>query len=81
MVRDATTGRIDGVRYEELAPMLLNEAQRQQQMIAAQAKANAAQALEIRDLKQQVAELNDLKREMRAALQELKSKDQLVAKR
>jgi hypothetical protein len=81
VVRDATTGRIDGVRYEELAPMLLNEAQRQQQMIAAQAKANAAQALEIRDLKQQVAELNDLKREMRAALQELKSKDQLVAKR
>jgi hypothetical protein len=67
-------GRIDGVRYDELAPMLLNEAQRQQQKIT-------AQAAEIRDLKKQVAELNDLKQEMRAALRELKSKDQFVAKR
>jgi uncharacterized protein involved in exopolysaccharide biosynthesis len=54
--------------------MLLNEAQRQQQKIT-------AQAAEIRDLKKQVAELNDLKQEMRAALRELKSKDQFVAKR
>lgn len=36
-------GRIDGVRYDELAPLLLKEAQQQ--------------AAEIRDLKQQVAEL------------------------
>jgi hypothetical protein len=35
--------------------------------------------LEIRDFKQQVAELNDLKQQMRAALRELKAKDQLVA--
>jgi hypothetical protein len=34
-------GRIDGVRYDELAPMLLNEVQKQ--------------AAEIRDLKQQLA--------------------------
>lgn len=29
------SGRIDGVRYDELAPMLLNEMQKQQQKIAA----------------------------------------------
>jgi hypothetical protein len=78
-------GRILSVRYDELAPMLLNELQQQRaQMTAkfdAQAKANAAQASEIRDLKRQVAELNDLKQEMRAALRELKSKEQFVANR
>jgi hypothetical protein len=35
VVRDATTGRIDGVRYDELAPMLLDKVQQQQQKIAA----------------------------------------------
>ena len=68
------SGRIDGVRFDELAPMLLNEVQQQQQKIA-------AQAADIRDLKKQVAELNDLKQEMRSALSQPKSKDQLVAKR
>jgi len=36
---------------------------------------------EIRDLKQQVAELNDLKQEMRAAVLKLQKNDQLVAQR
>jgi len=40
-----------------------------QRKIDAQAKTNADQAAEIRDLKQQVAELNNLKLEMRAAVQ------------
>jgi hypothetical protein len=40
VVRDEK-GRIDGIRYDELAPMLLNEVQRQ--------------ASEIRDLQQQMA--------------------------
>jgi hypothetical protein len=66
VIRD-DAGTIQGVRYDELAPMLLNEVQQQ--------------AAEIRDLKQQVAELNNLKLEMRAALVALKSKDQLVARR
>jgi Chaperone of endosialidase len=43
VIRDQK-GRIDGVRYDELAPMLLNEMQ----------KRNAAQDAEIRDLKQQM---------------------------
>jgi hypothetical protein len=67
-------GMVEGVRYEELAPMLLDEMQKQQRI-------NSAQAAEIRELKGQVAELNELKREMRAALQKLQSKDALVALR
>jgi Chaperone of endosialidase len=44
VIRDAT-GRINGVRYDELAPMLLNEMQRQQDKIAMQ----AVQMRELRD--------------------------------
>ena len=46
VVRD-DTGTIQGVRYDELAPLLLNEAQRQQRI-------NESQAAEIRDLKKLV---------------------------
>src|ERR1039457_6418927 len=78
VIRD-DAGRIDGVRYDELAPMLLNEVQKQQQKIAAQDQRAAAQDAEIRDLKQQQqqkitaqeTELRDVKRqlaEMQAAL-------------
>jgi len=76
VIRDQT-GRIDGVRYDELAPMLLNEVQREQSK-------NAAQNAEIGDLKQQVAELNRLKQQMAvmsAALQKLQAKDPLVVQR
>jgi hypothetical protein len=48
------------VRYDELAPMLLNETQQQ--------------ATQIRELKQQVAE-------MHAALLKLQAKDERVAQR
>jgi molecular chaperone GrpE (heat shock protein) len=77
VVRDATTGRIDGVRYEELAPMLLNEVQKltaQVQKNAAQEQQNTAQASKIRALEQQVAE-------MHAALLKLQAKDERVAQR
>jgi hypothetical protein len=60
-------GTIDGVRYDELAPMLLNEVQQQ--------------ATEIRDLKQQVARVNDLEQRLNAVLQQLKALDQRVAQR
>jgi hypothetical protein len=79
VVRDKN-GRIDGVRYDELAPMLLNEVQQAQMKIA-------AQDAEISQLKQQQknfatqAELNDLKQQLQAALAALRSKDQLVAQR
>jgi hypothetical protein len=60
-------GRIDGVRYDELAPMLLNELQKQQH-------AAAHQAAEIRALKRQLAEIQ-------AALSRRQPGDQLVARR
>jgi hypothetical protein len=66
VIRDAQ-GRIDGVRYDELAPMLLNEVQRQQETAK-------AQAAEIRDLKDQLAGIQ-------AALLRLQSTDHLVAQR
>jgi hypothetical protein len=72
VIRDEA-GKIQGVRYDELAPMLLNEVQKQ--------------AAEIRELKQQQkqfatqVELNDLKRQLQAALAALRSKDNLVAQR
>jgi hypothetical protein len=47
VIRDEK-GRIDGVRYDELAPMLLNEMQEK----------NAAQDAKIRDLEQQVSEMH-----------------------
>jgi hypothetical protein len=71
VVRDAATGRIDGVRYEELAPMLLNEVQQQHTQTT---ETSNAQAAEIRELKQQVAE-------MHSALLKLQAKDEGVAER
>ena len=77
VVRDKN-GRIDGVRYDELAPMLLNEMQLERKETAEKINAQTA---EIRELKGQVAELNNMKDELRAVLQQLKSKNQLVAQR
>jgi hypothetical protein len=72
VIRDQA-GRIDGVRYDELAPMLLNEVQ--------------LQAAEIRDLKQQQkqfanrSEVEDLKQQLQAALLILRAQNEVVAKR
>jgi hypothetical protein len=49
------SGRIDSVRYDELAPMLLNETQLQQRRIVAQDARYASLAAQIRTLKQQLA--------------------------
>jgi hypothetical protein len=76
VIRDEK-GRIDGVRYDELAPMLLNEIQQQERKIA-------EQSVEIRDLKQQERTVGEMQRQladMHAALVQLQSKDKLVAKR
>ena len=80
VIRDLK-GWIDEVRYDELAPMLLNEVQRQQIRMAAQDERNSSQAGEIRDLqrqqirdrRQQLAELKDLKLELHAALLKLQT--------
>jgi Chaperone of endosialidase len=73
VIRDEK-GRIDGVRYDELAPMLLNEAQEQRQKIATQADQIAAQAAQLRDVQQQLAA-------MQAVFAKLQAKDELVAQR
>jgi trimeric autotransporter adhesin len=50
-------GRIDGVRYDELAPLLLGNVQRQQEKLAAQEAELATQAAELGELKRQVEAL------------------------
>jgi len=69
VVRDSS-GRIDGARYGELAPMFLNEAQQQQRKIATHDQHSAAQDAKINDLEGQLAE-------MRAELISLQRKDAL----
>jgi hypothetical protein len=69
VIRDQN-GRIDGVRYEELAPMLLNEVQQQ--------------AAEIRELKRQqktVGEMQKALADVRAVLAELHAKVDRVHER
>ena len=70
VVRDQN-GRIDGVRYDELASMLLNEMQKERAQTTAKIDA----------LEQEVAELGDLKQALNAALSELKARDPALAKR
>jgi trimeric autotransporter adhesin len=77
VIRDES-GRIDGVRYEELAPMLLNEVQQQRAQLTAKIDAQAA---DICDLKEQMVELQALKRDLHAALLKLQAKDVVVAER
>jgi Chaperone of endosialidase len=66
VIRDAA-GKIQGVRYEELAPMLLNEVQQQQK--------------QLREMRQELAELKELNRATQAALVDLRRTDGAVAKR
>jgi len=56
VIRDEK-GRIDGVRYDELTPMLLNEMQQQQLKIAAQDQHSASQDAQISQLRGQLASL------------------------
>jgi hypothetical protein len=70
VIRD-DAGKIQGVRYDELAPMLLNEMQEQREQMTQKID---AQNVEIRDLKRLVVE-------MQAGLRDLQAKDELVARR
>lgn len=58
VIRDET-GRIDGVRYDELAPMLLNELQKQSAIIA--------------DLQQKAARVDELEQRLNGVLRQLQS--------
>jgi hypothetical protein len=78
------SGRINGIRYEELAPMLLNEVQQQHQQLVQQQQTLA----EVAQLKQQMAELEQANESMRmanqtlqASIAKLMTKDERVASR
>jgi trimeric autotransporter adhesin len=73
VVRDEA-GHIQGVRYEELTPMLLSEVQ--QQHVELQ-----QQAVLLQDALHQVAELRQLNQSMLAAISKLQTKDERVAMR
>ncbi len=82
-------GRIDGVRYDELAPMLLNEMQKEHSTVAslvAQQEADAAkieqqaaiidkQGVKIASLERKVAEVDDLKQQLSAVIKQQKAQD------
>ena len=87
LVIHGADGRIDGVRYEELPPMLLNVVQQQRAQVAAQANDFAVQGRKfdsqtesIRNLEVQVAQINQFKQSMLAAMRELRSQANLVAR-
>ena len=76
VIRDAT-GRVQRVRYDELARMLLTQVQRQEITIKAQADS-------ISSLELQVSELTTLKsqlEELRVPLASALSRDQIVVRR
>jgi hypothetical protein len=73
VIRDAA-GKIQGVRYDELTPMLLNELQKQRLDAQEQRRAALSQAAKIASLEQQLAGIQ-------AALADLQSGHQLVAQR
>jgi hypothetical protein len=87
VIRD-NSGRIQGVHYEELVPLLLKEVQDQQAALKAQAAMISTQAERYDALNArndaQAAEIRDLKRlvvDMQAGLLELQAKDPLAARR
>ena len=73
VIRDRT-GRIDGVRYDELAPMLLNEVQQQRVQLQ-------QQGTQLQDLQQQIVQLKQLNQSMQAALAKMQADDERVAMR
>lgn len=64
-------GEIEGVRYEELTPMLLNELQRQHQQLATQHQQLDAQAQQLQAVSQQLAEFKAQNDSLRAAVEAL----------
>ena len=71
--RDAE-GRVEGVRYDELTPILLNELQQQRRKLEKQAD-------QLRDVQQELARMRDLSRAMQAALAGLQAQEARVAMR
>ena len=75
-------GNIQGVRYEELAPMLLREVQKQAQALQEHARKLSAVDRLKQQLELQARELSDLRREnqdMQASIASLLGKNRTVA--
>jgi hypothetical protein len=60
-------GRVSGIRYEELAPMLLNQVQQQHEQLAAQASQLAAQGAQLAQLQALVAAMMNPAKDERVA--------------
>jgi len=67
LVIHGADGRIDGVRYEELAPLLLNEVQQQRQLLQEQQQ----KLDEVVQLRREVTELKQMNRSMQDAMAKL----------
>ncbi len=65
-------GQINGIRYEELSPLLLNELQRQRRLMQ-------EQQAEIADLKTQMAQMNKFTQSVTQALNDAQSRNALLA--
>jgi hypothetical protein len=60
LVTHTPTGEVQGVRYEELIPMLVNEVQREHQALQHEHQAVEQQRAELAVLRQELAELRAL---------------------
>jgi hypothetical protein len=80
VIRD-DKGKIQGVRYDELAPMLLNELQEQQKLVATQGAKIAVQDRRAAAQDAKIAHLQEQLTGIRAAMRKWQPKDQLVARR
>ncbi len=79
VIRDEK-GEIQGVRYDELGPMLLNEMQKQQRLNLAQAAEIRALKTRQRDMQKQLTELRDLTDLLHAAVRQTESRGEFIAK-
>ena len=80
VIRDEV-GNIQGVRYDELAPILLKEVQQQRTKLLEQNIQLKKQGDALKDMQQQVAEIKRANDSMRAAMEKLLVKDERVVMR
>ncbi len=77
VIRD-DAGNIQGVRYEELAPLLLNEVQQQQKRLAKQGAELQLQSAALKEMNRQLAELQRINSSMQAAIAKLSAPDRVA---
>jgi trimeric autotransporter adhesin len=68
-------GQIQGVRYDELSSMLLNEAQQLRKQVSEQGALIRTQAVQLSEVQQQLADLKSLKQALLGAIREIESRD------